>query len=220
MADSGFWSLLQSGLLWLLLLLPACWHALAKKRLTLRMIILAVAGIAIVIAHSLNDFRLNQLFASVEIRAPGGDIEAIAREILSPSVLDDALNRSSTSSGHIVLVTLPRFRGVSDPQSELRRLLIVDASPKLHALRLSMIPSPQSDERFILNAITESYDRSLGSKRDITYGSVNYITKWSLSQAHFLVFITYCWLICLGWKEQGVERGQRGHCLGAKEDIA
>ncbi len=214
MAGLDYWSLLQSGSLWLLLLFPVTWLAFSSRRWSFRMAILAIAGIAILIAQSVNDSGSTQLVAWIEFRSTDVDAGAISREILSPEVLGDALDRPITSTGDFALSTLPRFRVAPDPRAELRRLLKIDAtSSKSHSLRLSIDLGPQNDEHFILKAVAESYERSLGSTGIVTHGPVRYSTKRSPSQAKFLLIIMSCWLICLYLlKKQGGEMkgGKKG----------
>jgi hypothetical protein len=173
---------------------------LRNSRFNLRMAMMGVAGAAIFAAYITEFLRLGRFLATVEIESADGDLAAIAHEILSSAVLEDALNRE--------LSTLPLFANSTDHGTELRRMAQVDTSPRPRAVRLSVTTGSYHDGAIILNAILESARNVLGPQRVRALGPVEFHSSWRSNRGLFLLALWYVWLLCFylmlkyrGWLE-------------------
>ena len=142
----------------------------ASKRFTLGTAAFLVAGIGFLLADFTSEINRNRRVSSVEVRVADEHAAALAREILSPAVIDKALKRS--------LSTLPRFAEAADPRAELQRSLSVQLSPESHSIRISMASTPHHDELIIFNELMRSCGHFPGVKPGTTTPNFRVSTPW------------------------------------------
>jgi hypothetical protein len=119
---------------------------LSRVQFSLTGALFAIVFVAVYFAQIRNLLGFRQLVSTVVLEALDGDEKSLAGELVSPAVLDDALNRPVRQGGS----RLPRFASTTDPRAELRRSLVVDSDPRSHTVRLSI---PHG-----LSSIPESYE--------------------------------------------------------------
>jgi hypothetical protein len=114
--------------------------------------LLAIACIAVYFDQIRQILGVGKLFSTIVLEALDGDEESLAVELVSPAVLDDALNRPLVF-GSGLLARLPRFASTTDPGAELRRSLVVESDPRSHTVRLSIrrgVSSAQESHEILL----------------------------------------------------------------------
>ena len=161
----------------------------ASKRFTPGTAAFLVAGIGILLARVIDQREQNRHVSSVEIRVADEHAAALAREIVSPAVLDKALKRG--------LSTLPRFASAADPRTELRRSLAVQLSPESHSIRISMPSTPYIDQYIIFNELMRSCAHFPGVKPGGTVR--NFQVPGPRSHANFLATAWVCWISGFLW---------------------
>lgn len=173
--------------------------------------LVAIMGIAILIAHVRNFQDLDQREASVVLGVTDGDTRALAREMVSSAVLDEAVNNPTgilfgPDHGHFQEISpgkkdfslrsgLPRFANSTNPQADLRRLLRVDSVPKTHAVRPSVAESPYHDEMIILNAVAAACSANTTPVRITVLNKIEFSNKWSESQFIINWILLGCWAV-------------------------
>ncbi len=137
---------------------------LSRVQFSLTGALFAIVFIAVYFAQIRSLLGFRQLVSTVVLEALDGDEKSLARELVSPAVLDDALNRPVWQGS---LSRLPRIASTTDPRAELRRSLVVDSDPRSHTVRLSIPHGPssmrESDE--ILMALSICAPTVLGKDR-------------------------------------------------------
>jgi hypothetical protein len=160
-------------------------------RFNLGMIMFAIAGIAILIVdpiferHGPSDYE-----SAVVIKVKDGDADAIAREVLSRAVLDDALHHSIRGDFH--LSWMARYRASTDPQAEMRRLITVVASPD--TVRISMLGSDYADDRITVEAVAGACVRAIGPGRVALPGRVELVRRKSWVDVHLPMVLWLAWI--------------------------
>ena len=115
---------------------------LSRGRFTLTLALIEIAFVAIYFAQIRQVLGFAQPVSTIVLEALDGEEKSLADALISPAVLDDALNRAVWPGS---LSRLPRFAGTTNPRAELRRLLVAETDPRSHTVRLS-IPHGESDE--------------------------------------------------------------------------
>jgi hypothetical protein len=161
----------------------------ASKRLTLGTAAFLVAGIGILLTDFTRKINQNGAVCSVEIPVVDEHAAALAREIVSPAVLDEALKRR--------LSTLPRFAEATDPRAALQHSLSVQVSPESHSIRISMPSTPYHDALIIFSELVRSCAHFPGVKLGATMRSFRVSTPWS--HALFLPAVWGCWISGFVW---------------------
>jgi hypothetical protein len=144
---------------------------LPRLRFTLVTAMFAVAGVANLLAIALvckRAFAPSHSVISLTLGAIDGDAETLAREIVSPAVIDEVILRPRFR-GHD-LDALPSFGSGTDQREELRRLLSVEPSPSTMTLRISMPFSRTHKEGIILEVVATACVKILGPGRVAVLG--------------------------------------------------
>jgi hypothetical protein len=137
---------------------------LSRVQFSLAGALFAIVFVAVYFAQIRHILGLGHRVSTVVLEALDGDEESLARELVSPAVLDDALNRPLWKGS---LSRLPRFASTTDPRAALRRSLVVESDPRSHTVRLS-IPhglSSMRESNDILMALSLSAPIVLGKDR-------------------------------------------------------
>lgn len=186
-SGSFWWPILALRCTFLMGVIGALAFAWAQgRRFTLRMAVFAIAAIAIFLADLAQHFQMGRFVASADVEVADGDAGAMAREILSPAVVDDALNGG--------LASLPRFAGTADPQAELLRSLSVRHDPGSHSIKLSMEePSSHTDALMIFDKLLQSCAGRLGVKPPEF--RLDYARAEVPGQTLVLLFAWYLWTL-------------------------
>lgn len=104
---------------------------------------------------------------SLDVLAYDGDTASLARDLLSPALLDAALKteQREANSQTLPLAKHARFASASDPRAALRGLLTVTTDPASRTVRLSMVAHSISEGHAVLNAIRDATLKVWGPAR-------------------------------------------------------
>lgn len=167
----------------------------ARGRLTLRTAMIGIMACAVILAAFEYEHRPHPTNVSIKITAADQDASAIARAILSPAVLDDAL--TSPNGGFPPLSALPRFAKVTKPRARLSGLLRCEWDPKSHTVQLSMDDDPDHDAMAILSGIKHSYQKLSGIDDAPVVEMSDFSQKIHRGEFGFLVSIWAGSMVCL-----------------------
>lgn len=108
-----------------------------------------------------------QSYSTLDIVAADGDAPALARDVLSPAVLDAALDRKTVfkNMGFFPLRNEPRFAQAKDPRAELRNMITVAVDRESHTVTLSLASRDIMEQTNVLQAIGEASVTQLGLNR-------------------------------------------------------
>ena len=175
-----------------------------RKQLTLATVMIVVVMLAIHMAQVRSIFDMKRSEVSLLILATDGDAEALARDVISPAVLDQALRTTTADPNNIgalvPLSTVTPFATSSDPRAELRDLLTVDSDRKARTVRLSTVVSGNPLQALLtLSAVQEACERVLGPQRVLVASAPKLSSNNSMFQLVFLMMITMCVTRGIGW---------------------
>jgi hypothetical protein len=192
--STGWLAVAPSGLALIAASIALALARAEKKRFTLGMAAFAVAAVAILLAELMNDLEQGQLTIWIDVEAENGDPAAMARELLSPAVVDDALE-----SG---LSALPRFAGRGDAGEALRRAVSVQVPPGSRVVRLSIGSHSSHDELIVFHQLLLSRDKRLGLGprwRASQASGVHAMSRYPSFQPSWLALAWDGWFLGFWW---------------------
>jgi hypothetical protein len=140
---------------------------LPRVRLSLPAVLLLVAYIAIGMWFARGILGFRRQVTTAVLEALDGDERALARDLVSTAVLDQALGIMNNG-----FLPVPRLANATDPHEELRRSLVVETESRSHEVRLSIVHQPNAwgDANNIVIALAVSAEMVLGQNRVASRG--------------------------------------------------
>jgi hypothetical protein len=186
---------------------------LPRVQFTLRTAMFSLAGVAILLVlpgafyHRPSDFEVFLILEAVD-----GDAGGLARDLVSPSVLEEVIFRP-TYKGRPWGALLPSLDQATDPREELLRLVTVEASPSTRTVRISMIDSQSGQEGITLTALGEACVRVLGARRVAVLGDLDVFSKRSLFQGPLTLMLPVLWAYLLTRSLRSKRRAEKAEQL-------
>jgi hypothetical protein len=174
------------------------------KRITLQVTIWAVGGAALILAQIRLDRKVGRHEVWMEVMPADGDAEALAGELLSPRVLDDAwrpptrlVGRWKRPQYRDALYRLPRFQGNPERRDELDGLVRLRVSQRPPKVVVYLESTAPHDEFIILGSLRESWNALLGPARITATSPPRVTNRWSRSEAEYTLYASGAWFLLL-----------------------
>jgi hypothetical protein len=166
-----------------------------RVQFSLLFVMFMFAWIAVCGTRVYQTLGLRRMVSTVVFEAIVGDEKAVARDLVSPAVLNDALSRPLPFRGS--LSKLPRFAGAIDPLARLRGFLMVESDARSHTVQVSIKhgPSAWEESSEILSALGVSLVMVLGKDR-VAMRSHQTSSGYSPFENFFLLILSSLLMIC------------------------